>query len=570
MYKTTQLLVHLLGILVSVTSCTVQNEDTDSSLKDWSSWKGDTFLVNEPERVEDCILRRSEMNLGTERFWTDWNFGASQVLDIGSGIAMWNMWYGNVLIRFDLRGLACAEAEGARFRIYKPKNVTQVSAEISVSAYAVKEANASWVEGNRESLPQSDAASWGSQGPRPWAGGDNGCGIAGVDYESEALGSQIACKYDSSWLEFDIPKELINRWLEDHSRNAGILLRVDAQSERTGNHVLLYSSEHPSGKGPELVIYGTRGEARSQFDASKSYNVRYEMPPQGSSFQNYLNSNNSRYKKWTVDPVINLQGEQRIYPYYWDMIVDGEYVLPYSYYPLSLSIPSIDALIASDDRDGLYRWHVNRLKYLHLWEYVREQRWYDCGDLIEHLSPYQAALIWLGSKEENGLLTDGILNKVHPRGEKNLTDSEIESRAGKEWNEIRSKVRMSAEQQAIVKPFIEEAERLRCQNYNICNTAAQRVHELLALQDNSSAMIDALGTFMNWHDIYLYYDSYYQIYRCSFLLEHTDLASFTAFWKEQKYNEYAPDRILSRFQDAATFWPENRAPLSIENKNNYW
>ena len=561
-----------MAAVLTAAACSKDDTGQDSSNqpKDWSSWTGDIFTVNEPERVEDCILRRSDMNLGSERFWTDWNFGASQVLDIGYGIAMWNMWQGHVLIRFDLRGLECAEAEGARLRIYKPKNVTQVSAEVSVSAYAVNTANAAWAEGDRESLPQDDAASWGRMGIRPWAGGDNGCGTAGVDHADKPLGSRTACKYDSAWLEFDIPKALINQWLDDHSLNAGIILKVDAKSDRMGNHVLFYSSEHPSGKGPELVIYGKKGPAKSRFDTSKKYNPRYVMPPQGSAFQNYLSRDNSRYKKWTIDPVIDLQGDQKIYPYYWDMIVDGEYVLPYSYYPFSTSIPSTDALIAADDRAGLLRWHADRLKYMHLWEYVREQRWYDCGDIIEVLSPRQAALIWLGSKQDDGLLTDGILTGVHPGGTANLTDKEIENRISREWSEIRGKVRMTSEQQAVVKPFIEQADRQRCNNYNICNTAAQRVRQLLTAGDDSRNMIDALSTFMNWHDVYLYYDSYYQIYRCSVLLENTDPASFTTFWKEQKYDEYAPARITSRFETAASFWPEDREPLRIENKNNYW
>lgn len=148
-----------------------------------------TFVIAHPQQVEDCILRRSEVTYHDEQYWTGWNFGASQTLDTGYGIAMWNMWRGNILVRFDLRGVDCREVSAARFRIYKPRNVTQTSPEVPVAVYAVKECNAAWREGSMESMPQHDAASWlcRSDGEE-WAGGPNGCSVAGVDHDAEPLG----------------------------------------------------------------------------------------------------------------------------------------------------------------------------------------------------------------------------------------------------------------------------------------------------------------------------------------------------------------------------------------------
>ena len=139
-----------------------------------------------------------------------------------------------------------------------------------------------------------------------------------------------------------------------------------------------------------------------------------------------------------------------------------------------------------------------------------------------------------------------------------------------EWKEINSKVKMTTEQQKVVEPFIREMERKRCENYNICNNAAQSVHQLIANKDNSKAMIDALSLFMNWHDVYLYYDSYWQIKRFVFLLDHTDMVSLCAFWKEQKYNEYSPSRMIGRYQEVKKYWPEDRPAIQIENKNKFW
>jgi len=532
---------------------------------------GARIVVSMPGQVEDCILRQSDVTYHAENYWTGWNFGASQTLDAGYAIAMWNQWRGNVLVRFDMRGVHCTKVGKVVFRIYKPKNVTQTSGEVPIGVYQVMEANSDWVEGHSESLPEYGAASWRYKGRgKPWAGGQNGCSVAGLDYVAKPLGKAMACKYRGEWLEFELPASLVQSWIDNPSKNAGLLLKVDETPETLGDHVLFYSSEHASGKGPQLVIEGVEGKAKHAADKNKRFNPRYVLPVEGKAFEHWLQDRNFRYVQWTTDPVVNLQGAQRIYPYYWDVVVQGEYVLPYAYYPLSQSILGIDSMIRTLDVEGLRRFQVNRLRYLHLWEYVREQRWYDCGDVIEIFSPYQAALIWLGSKKDNGMTFDGVLNKIHPKGEKNLTEEEIKQRCEKEVEECRKNLTLSSRQYDSVASFITEMERLRCVFYNKCNDAAQEVHRLLAEKNNGNEMIDALGAFMNFHDVYLFYDSYWQMQRWSFLMDHTEMVSFNEFWKRQKFNEYSPVRISERFKMCAKFWPENRAPLEVKNKNHNW
>ena len=337
-----------------------------------------------------------------------------------------------------------------------------------------------------------------------------------------------------------------------------------------GDHVLFYSTEHASGKGPQLIIEGSKLKSKTKVDKNKSYNKRYVMPTQGKAFKQYLREKKFRYTYWTTDSVVNLQGDQRIYPYYWDIVVDGEYILPYAYYPFSQSILEIDGLIAQKNVLGLKRFQKNRLKYLHLWEYVREQRWYDCGDIIEIMSPLQAAYIWLGSKKHNGLSFDGVLYKIHPRGNMNLTQEEIQFRRAKEVMECIGNLNLSEEQYNAVETFISMQENLRCIYYNKCNDAAQIVHRLIDEKNDGKEMIDALGSFMNYHDMYLFYDSYWQMSRWSFLMDHTDQINFNKFWKKQKYNEYAPTRIQRRFDECAKYWPESRKGLDINSKNIFW
>lgn len=529
------------------------------------------FLLSKPGQVEDCILRQSDITYHEENYWTGWNFGAAQTLDAGYAIAMWNQWHGNVLIRFDLRGVDCRKVGKAVFRIYKPMNVTQTSGEVPLALYAVSPANSGWVEGHSESLPEFDGASWQYKGSgKPWAGGENGCSVAGVDYSARPIGRVMASKYKGEWLEFALPAALVQDWIDHPSRNAGLLIRVDETPAVLGDHVLFYSVEHSSGKGPQLVIDGEAGKAKFPAVSGKQFNPRYVMPVEGEAFGRWLRSRNFRYVQWTTDTVVNLRGAQRIYPYYWDVVVEGEFVLPYAYYPFSQSVLGLDSMIAAGDIAGLKRFQLNRLRYMHLWEYVREQRWYDCGDVIEILSPYQAALIWLGSKKDNGMSFDGVLNKIHPRGQPDLTPEEIAKRCKAEVEECRRNLTLTPAQDDSVAAFISAMEAQRCLNYNKCNDAAQEVHHLLAAHNNGREMIDALGAFMNDHDVYLFYDSYWQIKRWSFLMDHTEMISFNRFWKKQKFKEYSPLRIAERFRMCAEFWPENRAPLEVENKNHNW
>lgn len=530
-----------------------------------------TFVISHPRQVEDCILRRSEVTYHDEQYWTGWNFGASQTLDAGYGIAMWNMWRGNILVRFDLHGIDCREVSAARFRIYKPRNITQTSPEVPVAVYAVKECNAAWREGSMESMPQHDAASWlcRSDGEE-WAGGPNGCSVAGVDHDAEPLGRAAASKYRGEWLEFEIPAALVRQWIEAPEKNAGLLIKTDAPEEVMGDHVLFYSSEHASGKGPQLVVEGRRGKAKFAADPAKRCNPRYVMPRQDSTFRRYLRERNFRYVNWTTDPVVGLRDDQRIYPYYWDVVVYGEYILPNAYYPFSQSILGLDGMIERQDREGLRRFQINRLRYLHIWEYTREQRWYDCGDIIEIFSPLQAAYIWLGSKKDNGLTFDGVLNKVHPKGRKNLSRQEIQLRRLAEVEECVRNLDLTPVQYDSVERFISRMEELRCIYFNKCNDAAQEVHRLLAEKNDGREMIDALGTFMNCHDIYLFYDSYWQMKRWAFLMDHTDMVAFNKFWKRQKFGEYSPERIEKRYRMCADFYPRDRGPLPIEIKNRLW
>ncbi|UCE49507.1 MAG: DNRLRE domain-containing protein [Phycisphaerales bacterium] len=519
------------------------------------------FIISSPQDVEDVLLRQSELTYEDDLYWTEWNFGKSQVLDVGYASSVWNQYFAVSLIRFDLTGLACGTVSDATLRLYKPMNVTQLTSEVPVSVFRITNQNKDWKEGSKESLPPESGATWHELSPgRPWAGSNSGCSFPGVDFDITPLDTKIAIREKGKWLEFSIPAALVQSWLENPSENAGLLIK--AAVTRLGQHVLFYSSEHASRKGPQLIINGTNSVARHPDNTDKAFNPRYELPPKGTAFEKYLSEDNSRYKKWTVDPELNLTGDQRIYPYYWDIVVDGEIIMPYSYYPFSRSILKLDSLIQNKDVKGLKEWHKARLRYAHVWEYNKEQRWYETGDVIEILSPYQAALIWLRkNKDVSGI--NGILAKYHI-GRPNLTRSDIDKRVKRELEEINDNLDLTPSRRKVIEPFIERQERTRNHYFNLCNAAAQDVFALLDQKKNGVEMIDALGRFMIYHDKYLYHDSQYQMVRWPVLMDNSDIIKYTLYWKKQKYGEYAPDRMQRRWDDIIKYWPETW-PLPVSD-----
>ena len=96
------------------------------------------------------------------------------------------------------------------------------------------------------------------------------------------------------------------------------------------------------------------------------------------------------------------------------------------------------------------------------------------------------------------------------------------------------------------------------------------MHRLIRERNDGREMTDALGAFMNCHDIYLFYDSYWQMKRWGFLMDHSDMVPLNIFWKRQKFNEYSPERISRRYRMCADFYPKDRGMLEMEIKNTLW
>ncbi|MHC4752999.1 MAG: DNRLRE domain-containing protein, partial [Planctomycetota bacterium] len=209
-----------------------------------------TFVISDPQDIEDVALR--------DREFADWNFGGGIVLEAGFMPGLYEEHHCLSLLRFDLSWLPCEKIEAAKVRLYKPKCTVQIR-PVKIGIYQLASANTDWTEGT--SLCEEDTAScWSHQSKeKSWAGAQ-GCSRKGIDFLTPVLDIQTAPENCGQWVEFDIPIELVQQWLDHPEQNSGFCIKPMNEKPEWGDHVYFYSSEHSTGKGPQLVIEGAPGK----------------------------------------------------------------------------------------------------------------------------------------------------------------------------------------------------------------------------------------------------------------------------------------------------------------------
>ena len=127
-------------------------------------------------------------------------------------------------------------------------NVSNTANSGTLSVYALSSANKDWAEGTSFGYGIKHGEScwwykaWDTNGNHvPWAGGvDSGAGVAGVDYNSTALGTLqwnastsglITINFDG-WSNTQL-NNLIDLWVGSQSENAGIILINNIESNGT-------------------------------------------------------------------------------------------------------------------------------------------------------------------------------------------------------------------------------------------------------------------------------------------------------------------------------------------------
>ncbi len=494
-----------------------------------------TFVVSAPSAVQDVTLR--------DREFGQWNFGGGHLLEVGFMPGLYELHHGVSLIRFNLSQLPCKKVSSAKLRLYKPKCYIQMI-PVKVSAYAVSNANFEWTEGSSLCAEEYSASTWKCRGSgQPWAGSE-GCSKARVDYTLPALDTQIAPSDCGRWLEFTIPPSLIQSWLDDPDNNAGLHIKASDDAQ-LGEHAFFYSSEHHSGKGPQLVIDGTAGAPASPVN-KRPFNPRYVFPPADDAFERWLNEADNRYTGWAKNPQMNMSRRQALMIYYFDVTVRGELLCPRVRIPLTQNMLELDDLIAQADASAVREKLKDVGKYLLIWEYIRETHWYDSGPLADVLSPLQIGILWA----KPGY---GIFAKMNDGRWDPLTPEQLEENILKTIAQMTSTLNLTAEQLQFIEPMIRRNETREHYYINKLRQSLDEIYPLIAAGNDGPEMFDCVKRLHYNHELFLYYQSTFSIPRWTVYMDHADPIALARAYQRVRREEYNPQRTGRQIEHAKRY-----------------
>lgn len=136
----------------------------------------------------------------------------------------------------------------------------------TVNAYFVADTN-DWVEGSALTVIQAGSSCWNyaKYNSQEWAGGQNGCGISGTDYDADVSPPQIS-PAPNQWNSFDLKIEWPSLWRDGVRAANGILLLGGTTStvidSTEGANPLYFEIDHE----PASIGFGKTGRKSMRND----------------------------------------------------------------------------------------------------------------------------------------------------------------------------------------------------------------------------------------------------------------------------------------------------------------
>lgn len=449
----------------------------------------EAFLITGSEDVADVALRGNDFGA--------WNYGRGIFLEAGYFVGLYDLHPGASLIRFNVSGLEVDAVSSAKLRIYKPKSMSQ-QGPVKVRVFRVSEANGDWVEGGSASQEERGASTWRMKksGNKPWAGAA-GCSKAGVDYELPTLGeTQTVYPRTSGWIEFNLPAELVQSWIDNPEMNYGLYIRGQEDADLS-DEAHFFSSEHPSGKGPQLIIKATPGPAKTE-KQNWAWNPPKYMPPVTSpEYAKWKVVAGGRYKRWATGPEMHLSEEQGLWPYYWDTQIRIN-SRKECFIPLAKSLIRLRNYLEEGNQDALYNELVDVVRpHLLKYEDVKGMRIHQSGPVAEELTSIQLGTM-LGKE---GFGVHGDIEKYTPW----KTEEEIQSKIEKEIDKITEKWEFSEDQRDTLEKYLSLYEGNRWYHGNWTGQYLREVQDMLETREESEELYRAARKLFYHHKLYVHW-----------------------------------------------------------------
>jgi len=183
----------------------------------------------------------------------DWNMGSQNVTYVGKwgdGTPI------HTLFRFDQTQIPVGLITALRLKFYQS---TDRGANTLSKAYLIKDGN-TWIEGLLSGgLETGLGCTWNHASHLPgqdWLGGHSGCGVSGVDYDSDASPPTHDNQGAVGWNTLELPPAWATAWRDGARVNNGFVLIPDGFP--ANNYVTYYTTDNVANK-PYFEIDHTVG-----------------------------------------------------------------------------------------------------------------------------------------------------------------------------------------------------------------------------------------------------------------------------------------------------------------------
>lgn len=497
----------------------------------------DRFTLSEPVRIEDTSLRDSE--------YAAWSFGGGPLLQVGYLMGSEAVAYNAVsLLRFDLSGVACKQIASAKLRLYKPRDYVQRS-DIRIAVHEVSAANSGWREGSAEAIEDTESCSWSRlRSGTSWSGA-RGCSREGADYLAPALDAQVAQRDSGHWIEFTLPPNLAQRWLDKPETNAGLILRPAEPVTEWGCHAFFHSSEHWSGKGPQLVIEGAPGPAR---DAATERKKRvFALPSVGPKLEKWRASS-ERLARFARD--MGATTDQARVLCMIDTTVRRELIINLYGMPLAIAMPKLaDAVKRNDEKACRELLHEVRKANL-AYEYVHDTQWYTAGPLADVFSNRQLGILYgkclFGRQEQRAIEEGRVIWKPE-------TGEAMEKGVRATVDYVARKLELTPEQRRAIEPELSVLRRTEQHHMAAFRSDFDKLKALAAAGADGPEVFELVrSTFFN-HEAFLYYQSIYVAPRWKLLLENAPVVPFARWITEVRGPKYVKSELEKQLRQISEF-----------------
>lgn len=480
-----------------------------------------SFIISDKNRIEDAPLLDGE--------FSELNFGGAYLLEVGKMVGIYVEHTAKSLLRFDMQDVKFNQIRSAKVRLYKPNCFIQLF-PVEVGLYKV-EGKENWEEGMGICELSAKGCSWGK-----WK-----------DKTYTLIKKQTVSKDEGGWVEFEIPSDLVQDWLEHPESNKGMCIEAIPQKNQWGEHLYFYASEHYSGKGPQLVVEGT-GERKLVKTKTNPQNKKKEhgyLAIKENAFNKWLRAS-KRLANFTF--LAEMDRDQAKLFYYYDVIFRRDFLLNRYQIPLGQTFSNIDEAVAKNDEARTRTLMKDVRKYLLVWEYLRETDWYTSGPLAEILSPWQLSALFgkgvFGRMEESALEENKKIWVSYDK--KGMLEN-----MDKTMRQTKEKLRLPPQVVDIFRQYLEPIENMEHKNL------MDFKNDLVEVQRAYAGRLNDITTFNNvkqmhlHHEVFLYYQSIYNTPRWFYFMDNAPIIPY-AKWivntRRRMYNVEANQKQLNEIR----------------------